>query len=104
MARYWGEGQAQAPRAEPAWPSNQSQGRFITWEVFVIVDDELIGSECESPRRIIRCNACGLTVECTAGDLLQYTREGWPRCCEQVMTFFTETTRPSVGEPPAGQN
>jgi hypothetical protein len=70
----------------------------------VTVEDTLTGPECEFPRRIIRCNACGLTVECTASDLLQYTREGWPKCCEQVMTFFTETTRPSVDESPAGQN
>jgi hypothetical protein len=33
-------------------------------------------------------------MECSAADLLRYTREGWPKCCEQVMALFTEAVWP----------
>ena len=48
-----------------------------------------IGSR-SNPRRLVRCDACNRMVECSAADLLRYTREGWPKCCGQVMALFTE--------------
>lgn len=48
------------------------------------------------PRRVVQCNTCGCAVECSADELLRYTREGWPRCCGQVMAFFTEPSRPAA--------
>jgi hypothetical protein len=48
-----------------------------------------IGSNT-NPRRLVRCDTCDRTVECSAADLLRYTREGWPKCCGQVMAMFTE--------------
>ncbi|MBN9121258.1 MAG: hypothetical protein J0I06_19255 [Planctomycetes bacterium] len=50
------------------------------------------------PHRIVRCGACGRSVECTITDLLRYTREGWPKCCGQVMAFFTEAARPGPND------
>lgn len=47
-----------------------------------------------APRRLVRCDVCDRTVECSASDLLRYTREGWPRCCGQVMALYTEAVRP----------
>lgn len=44
-------------------------------------------------RRVLLCNACGRRMDCSAEQLLGYTREGWPRCCGQVMAFFVEATR-----------
>jgi hypothetical protein len=48
-----------------------------------------LGSQ-SNPRRLVRCDSCNGTVECSAADLLRYTREGWPKCCGQVMGLFTE--------------
>jgi hypothetical protein len=48
-----------------------------------------------APRRVVQCNACGRSADCTAEELLRYTRDGWPRCCGQVMAFYTEATRPA---------
>ena len=45
------------------------------------------------PRRLLQCNVCGRTIECSVGELLRYTREGWPKCCGQVMAFYTEPSR-----------
>jgi hypothetical protein len=44
-------------------------------------------------RRLVRCDSCERMVECSAADLLRYTREGWPKCCGQVMALFTEAAR-----------
>jgi hypothetical protein len=41
-------------------------------------------------RRLLRCNVCSRTVECSKGELLRFTREGWPRCCAAVMFLFIE--------------
>jgi hypothetical protein len=46
-------------------------------------------------RRLLRCDSCGRTVECTGSEVLRYTREGWPKCCNEVMTLFTEDERPA---------
>jgi hypothetical protein len=43
------------------------------------------------PRRLLECIICGQVVECSAEELLRYTREGWPRCCGQVMVFSVES-------------
>ena len=55
--------------------------------------DAGLGGKAE-PRRLLLCNVCGRAIECSAGELLRYTREGWPGCCGQVMAFYTEPTRP----------
>ena len=56
-----------------------------------------LGSQV-NPRRLVRCNACDRTVDCSAADLLRYTREGWPKCCGQVMALFTEAARPQADD------
>ncbi|MBN9120670.1 MAG: hypothetical protein J0I06_16220 [Planctomycetes bacterium] len=60
-------------------------------------DHNSIGTDT-NPRRLVRCDACDRTVGCSATDLLRYTREGWPRCCGQVMALFTETGRPEADD------
>ena len=47
------------------------------------------------PRRLLRCDVCGRTDQPTAADLMQYARRGWPKCCGQVMAYFTESERPA---------
>lgn len=65
-------------------------------------EEDATAARTDDPRRIVRCNTCGRVVECTATDLLRYTREGWPKCCGHVVTCFTETVRPGEkrGTPP----
>lgn len=46
-------------------------------------------------RRLLRCDSCDRVVECTGAEVLRYTREGWPKCCGEVMTLFTEDERPA---------
>ncbi len=29
--------------------------------------------------------------ECDPEEMLRYTRDGWPKCCREVMTLFTPT-------------
>lgn len=53
-----------------------------------------------APRRLLRCDACGRSEECSAAVLLRYTREGWPRCCGAVMAVFTELSHPASPAPP----
>jgi len=50
-------------------------------------------------RRLLRCDACGKTRECSAEESLRYTREGWPKCCGRVMALFTETSPKSMTHP-----
>jgi hypothetical protein len=47
---------------------------------------------------LLRCLACGNTVECRPADLLRFTRTGWLRCCGEVMTLFAPADKPT---PPA---
>jgi|GEM_PF-4569433 len=37
------------------------------------------------PRPFLRCGSCARTAECTPADQLAYARNGWPRCCAEVM-------------------
>jgi hypothetical protein len=45
----------------------------------------------------LRCSACGRTQACSAADRLRFTRQGWPRCCGEVMDYFAHST-PLGGE------
>jgi hypothetical protein len=49
---------------------------------------------------LLRCLACGNTVECRAADILRYTRDGWPSCCGEVMTLFGPVDKPTPPERP----
>jgi len=50
--------------------------------------------ERPGPRRLLSCDACGQFELCDPERLLAYSRTGWPRCCGQVMTLFTEAGKP----------
>ncbi len=46
---------------------------------------------------VLRCHACGTTVDCPPADIRRFSKEGkWPRCCGEVMTLVTADT----GRPP----
>jgi hypothetical protein len=55
-------------------------------------------------RQLVRCFRCGRTTEATHADLMRYVQKGWPSCCGQVMTYFTEAKRPGASGDPAGQS
>jgi hypothetical protein len=41
-------------------------------------------------RRLLRCLVCTRTEEKTATELLNYCQSTWPRCCGEVMAYFTQ--------------
>lgn len=41
------------------------------------------------PAGILVCHVCKKQLECSASSLLAYTRDGWPKCCDEVMTVYT---------------
>jgi hypothetical protein len=41
------------------------------------------------PAGLLVCHRCKKQTECEASSLLAFTREGWPKCCEEVMTLYT---------------
>jgi hypothetical protein len=43
-------------------------------------------------RRLLRCDACGRTDDATHADLMRHTREGWPKCCGQMMDYLVAST------------
>jgi hypothetical protein len=47
-----------------------------------------------SPVGILRCDKCVKVVECLDADLRLYMRTRWPRCCGDVMTYFTVVGKP----------
>jgi hypothetical protein len=36
---------------------------------------------------VMWCGECGLIQMCPIGDAWRYAREGWPRCCGEVMYY-----------------
>jgi len=48
--------------------------------------------------RLVRCDVCGRTDTCTPDELLRFTRQGWPKCCGAVMTFYTVAERPDPND------
>jgi hypothetical protein len=50
----------------------------------------------------LRCSLCGRTVEHSAAELLDFTRRGWPKCCNEVMELMAVTEElPILTAPPA---
>jgi hypothetical protein len=45
-------------------------------------------------RRFLLCDACGRADEVTHADLVRHARDGWPRCCGEVMDCFTQAPPP----------
>jgi hypothetical protein len=44
---------------------------------------------------ILRCFACGRSIDCSRTDMLRYAVSGWPRCCGEVLTLYTATEKPA---------
>jgi hypothetical protein len=49
---------------------------------------------------LLRCHACGNTVECKAADLLRFTRTKWLQCCGEVMALYEPVPKPGEMKPP----
>jgi hypothetical protein len=49
---------------------------------------------------ILRCHHCHRSVDRTAAELLTHTRDGWPKCCGEVMTLYTATSKPTADPSP----
>ena len=46
---------------------------------------------------LLRCPACGYTIECSTSDVVRFARTmQWQRCCGQVMALFTHVARPQA--------
>jgi hypothetical protein len=61
-------------------------------------DDTPVPNRSNASRRLVNCARCGRSDECSASDLLRFTREGWPKCCGQVMALFTSVPNPGSGD------
>jgi len=57
------------------------------------------------PHRVSQlwCGACGRVEECPPDAFDGYARDGWPRCCGQVMSYFREP-EPGPDDDPAGRS
>ncbi|VTR93585.1 unnamed protein product [Gemmata massiliana] len=61
------------------------------------------------PQYLLKCGACDRTEPRTREEMLQHAREGWPRCCGDVMGYFalpapsagadTAIEKPALGKP-----
>jgi hypothetical protein len=47
------------------------------------------------PIRILRCDACEKSFDCTAADVVRYVQTGWPACCGYDMRQFVEGQLPT---------
>jgi len=53
-------------------------------------------------RRFLRCPGCGRAAQVTRPDLMRHARDGWPKCCGQVMDYVVEHATalcPTCGRP-----
>ena len=46
-------------------------------------------------RQLLHCYRCHRSNEVTHADLMQYMKKAWPKCCGEVMSYFTEAKHPS---------
>lgn len=58
---------------------------------------ELDASRMMTRSRQVRCEICKRSQACSAADLMRFAREGWPRCCHEVMALFSVTTQTDTG-------
>ncbi len=47
-------------------------------------------------RQLLHCHRCRRTDVVTHADLMRYMTKGWPKCCGEVMGYFTEAKHPSA--------
>jgi hypothetical protein len=40
-------------------------------------------------QRRVKCFTCGRSEAVSSDDLLGYLQTGWPKCCGEVMTYFS---------------
>ena len=50
-------------------------------------------------RRFLLCDSCGRADEVTRADLMRHARDGWPRCCGEVMDYFMKPPPPDRTPP-----
>lgn len=62
-------------------------------------------SPSDRPARIaglLRCPTCEAIETFNPAELEKYARSGWPTCCGETMTLFTETRKPLAEVKPKG--
>ena len=47
------------------------------------------------PRRILRCDACGRSFDCTTAEVIRYVQGVWPECCGFAMRYYVESEIPT---------
>jgi hypothetical protein len=45
---------------------------------------------------LLRCPNCSAVETFNSAELEKFTRAGWPTCCGETMSLFTETAKPTV--------
>jgi hypothetical protein len=45
-------------------------------------------STAKTSTGILVCQSCRKVVDCSLDDFLRFTRDGWPRCCGEVMAQY----------------
>ena len=57
-----------------------------------------------TPVGILFCQSCRKVIDCSLADRLRYTRDGWPKCCSEVMGQYgpvgKSNTHGQAGETP----
>jgi hypothetical protein len=52
--------------------------------------------DLDGRKRLLRCEKCGASLLTFLHDLLRYTQEGWPKCCDNTMALFVEEPNPAT--------
>ena len=56
--------------------------------------DDRAAAPAPSPHEV-QCGVCGRSTDCTPADLLRFARDGWPRCCGEVMFLLADPVPPT---------
>jgi hypothetical protein len=54
------------------------------------------------PAYLVWCGVCSRSEGRSAAEVMEHTRTGWPKCCGQVMAYFTAADRPWTADTALG--
>ncbi|VTR90830.1 unnamed protein product [Gemmata massiliana] len=49
-----------------------------------------------TPIGMVGCTTCHQVVECSAADVATFLSQGWPKCCNEVMTYYATSEKPHL--------
>jgi hypothetical protein len=57
-------------------------------------------TEPEQPAQqyLLWCATCGRTDERTRGEVAQFARDGWPRCCDAALSYLARPPAPPASD------